>query len=110
MNVNVTLYIQLLEGVGAISTAEGKKARSRSGNYQDAILDPLKPSPEVDSDNVGRYDEDGVNDNPNTILSAVEKASGIFRLYLPLIFLRSFEGLSVQYDQAHSAKKLGSIK
>jgi hypothetical protein len=110
MNVNVTLYIQLLEGVGAISTAEGKKARSRSGNYQDAILDPLKPSPEVDSDNVGRYDEDGVDDNPNTILSAVEKASGIFRLYLPLIFLCSFEGLSVQYDQAHSAKKLGSIK
>ena len=92
-----------------ITAAEGKKARSCNGNYQVAILDPLKPSPKVDSNNVGRYYKDGVDDNPNTMLSAVKKASGIFKLYFPLIFFHSFEGLSVQYDQAHSAKKLGSI-
>jgi hypothetical protein len=35
------LVVKLLEGIGAISKAEGRKAVARSGNYQDNITAPL---------------------------------------------------------------------
>jgi hypothetical protein len=66
---------QLLEGVGAISAADAKKARSRGVNYQDAVTEPLKTDREDDADTSGRCDEDEREDNHDNILSAVEKAS-----------------------------------
>jgi hypothetical protein len=64
----LTSYFQLLEGVGAISTAESKKAMSHG--YQGAITDSL--SRDYDDDAVGRYNDD--EDSSSSILSAVGKA------------------------------------
>ena len=72
------MFAQLLEGIGAISTTESKKAMSRSGNYQDLVTAPL--SHMFDNDAVGRDNEnkqDEVSlklDRSRSILSAVEKA------------------------------------
>ena len=33
--------MQLLEGIGAISKSDSKKATGRSGNYQDAVTAPV---------------------------------------------------------------------
>lgn len=41
MLVTCRYATQLLEGIGAISEAEGKKATSRGGNYQDSATTPL---------------------------------------------------------------------
>ena len=75
ITVSVNFFFQLLEGVGAISAAEGRKARSRSGNYQDSVTEPLRPDREDNTDAVGRYDEDGQDStSSDSIPSAVEKA------------------------------------
>jgi hypothetical protein len=38
MNVSELKGFQLLEGIGAISNVDSKKATSRSGNYQDSAI------------------------------------------------------------------------
>jgi hypothetical protein len=71
------MIAQLLEGIGAISAAESKKATSRSGNYQDSVTASLSRT--FDDDAVGRDDEDEQDevslepDRSGNILSAVEK-------------------------------------
>lgn len=72
--MTLTSYSQLLEGVGAISTAESKKAMSHG--YQGAITDPL--GRDFDDDAVGRYNDD--EDSSGSILSAVGKAGAIIWL------------------------------
>ena len=73
--------MQLLEGIGAISTTESKKAMSRSRNYQDSVTAPLNRM--FDDDAVGRDNEDEQDevslelDRSRSILSAVEKAGTI---------------------------------
>jgi hypothetical protein len=72
------MIAQLLEGIGAISAAESKKAMSRSGNYQDSVTAPLSRT--FDDNAVGKDDEDEQDevslelDMSGSILSAVEKA------------------------------------
>jgi hypothetical protein len=62
-----------LEGIGAISSSDSKKAASQAGNYQDTVMEPV--SREYENYAVGKYDgeedEDGVV--PCGILSGVEK-------------------------------------
>ena len=75
------IITQLLEGIGAISAVERKKAMSCSGNYQDSVTAPLSCA--FDDDTVGKDDEDEQDevtleiDHSSTILSAVEKAGAI---------------------------------
>jgi len=75
------MFAQLLEGIGAISSTESKKAMSQSRNYQDLVTAPL--SRMFDDDAVGRDDEDEQDevslelDRSGSILSAVEKAGTI---------------------------------
>jgi hypothetical protein len=75
------IVTQLLNGIGAISMTESKKATSRSGNYQDSITAPLGRA--FDDDAVAQDDEDEQDelslevDSSSSILSAVEKA-GVF--------------------------------
>jgi len=75
------MFAQLLEGIGAISSTESKKAMFRSGNYQDSVTAPL--SHMFNDDAVGRDDEDKQDevslklDRSGSILSAVEKAGTI---------------------------------
>jgi hypothetical protein len=77
------IVTQLLQGIGAISTTESKKATSRSGNYQDSIMVPLGRA--FDDDAAAQDDEDEQDelslevDSSSSILSAVEKA-GVFFL------------------------------
>jgi hypothetical protein len=82
---------QLLEGVGAITATDRKKATSRAGNYQDAVTEPLDREHD-DATAVGTYDEAEeqydyssalyYTPEPETagedILSAVEKVRLIF--------------------------------
>lgn len=76
---DLLIIAQLLEGIGAISTTDSKKAMSRSGNYQDSVTAPLGRA--FDDDAVGRDGEDEQDevtlelDSSSSILSAVEKAS-----------------------------------
>jgi len=76
------MIIQLLEGIGAISAMESKKAMSRCGNYQDSITTPINRA--SDDDAVAQDDEDKQGkllfevDTASDICSAVEKV----RLYL----------------------------
>jgi hypothetical protein len=46
----------LLEGIGAISAAESKKATSRRGNYQDSVTAPIGRT--FDDDATAQDDED----------------------------------------------------
>jgi len=75
------MIAQLLEGIGAISTTDSKKAMSRSGNYQDSVTVPLGRM--FDDDAVGRDNEDEQDevslelDRSGSILSAVEKAGTV---------------------------------
>jgi hypothetical protein len=66
-------YTLLLEGIGAISSSDSKKAALQAGNYQDTVMEPV--SREYENHAVGKYDgeedEDGVV--PCGILSGVEK-------------------------------------
>jgi hypothetical protein len=52
---------KLLEGIGAVSSAEGKKAASRAGNYQDAATASL----DHDLDNDATTQDDGEGDHGN---------------------------------------------
>jgi hypothetical protein len=76
------IITQLLEGIGAISARESKKAMSRSGNYQDSVTTPLSQT--FDDDAVAREDEDEQDelvlevDQSSSILSAVEKVGALF--------------------------------
>jgi hypothetical protein len=45
---------QLLEGIGAMSKVDARKARSRSGNYQDSTVAPV----DRESDNKAVQQED----------------------------------------------------
>lgn len=75
------MIAQLLEGIGAISAADSRKAMSRSGNYQDSITAPIGHI--SNNEVIGRDDEDEQDEgNPDPhmsgrILAAVEKASAI---------------------------------
>jgi hypothetical protein len=76
------MMAQLLEGIGAISASESKKAKSRSRNYQDSVTAPLSRT--FDDDAVAQGNEDKQDDlllevdGSSTILSAVEKAGASF--------------------------------
>ncbi|KAI0278366.1 hypothetical protein BGY98DRAFT_917106, partial [Russula aff. rugulosa BPL654] len=48
--------LKLVEGIGAISAAESKKAMFQSGNYQNSVITPVNHA--FDNDVVGRDDED----------------------------------------------------
>jgi hypothetical protein len=68
---------QLLEGIGAISATESRKAMSRSGNYQDSVTAPLGLA--FDDEALGKHNEDEQDETnpevgrPEHILTAVEK-------------------------------------
>jgi hypothetical protein len=68
-------HTQLLEGIGALSKADSKKATSRSGNYQDSAIAPL--GCEHDNEAVLQEDDDNnestMSDTPIVILSAIAK-------------------------------------
>jgi len=67
--------IKLLEGIGAISKAEGKKAAARSGNYQDNVTTPLAREydndPKADDDTDEDLDTDA--DAADGVLPAIDK-------------------------------------
>jgi hypothetical protein len=73
------MFDQLLEGIGALSMADSKKATSRSGNYQDNAVAPVEH--EFDNEAAQQEDEDQEEDKSNVvgrpdgtrILSAVVK-------------------------------------
>lgn len=67
--------IKLLEGIGAVSSAEGKKAASRSGNYQNAATASLNR----DLDDDATTQDDGEPDPSRNILSSVDKLRKIVR-------------------------------
>ena len=76
---------QLLEGIGALLKAASKKAKSRSGNYQDSAVAPVER--EFDDEAVQQEDEDEDEDEdenescamrPDGILSAVVKVMSSF--------------------------------
>ncbi|KIL55047.1 hypothetical protein M378DRAFT_188692 [Amanita muscaria Koide BX008] len=76
--------IKLLEGIGAISKADSKKAKSRSSNYQDNAVAPVDR--EFDDDAVQQEDEEEVDENTSSttsradgILSAVARVRKIIR-------------------------------
>src|SRR5713226_2661106 len=108
------MIVQLLEGIGAISSAKSKKVMSWSGNYQDSITAPLGCM--HDDDVVGSDDEDEQEDTceldrGGSILSAVKKVGAIISTSDDLLILFcSFERLSAPYDQAPSTNRVGSIK
>ena len=68
-----------MEGIGAISKAEGKKAMVRSGNYQDIFTRPL--SQEHDDNITGDADADEIDADLDPeeyvmhVLPVVEKVS-----------------------------------
>jgi hypothetical protein len=66
--------VQLLEGIGAISKADGKKAAARGSNYQDNVMIPLVR--EHDDDATADDEQDGdsmVEIELDIMLSGVEK-------------------------------------
>lgn len=70
-------FFQLLEGIGALSKVDTKKALSRSSNYQDNTLTPMDR--EYDNEVVQLDDEeeledqDSSGDNSITIISVIAK-------------------------------------
>jgi hypothetical protein len=69
------IIMKLLEGIGAVSSAEGKKAASCAGNYQDAATASL----DHDLDNDATTQDDGKGDQVNladqvALLSQDQKA------------------------------------
>ena len=109
-HIRLNTITQLLEGIGAISAADSKKASSRAGNYQDSVTEPV--GREHDDNAVGKYDEDeeGGGNVCGSILSGVEKVRCIDFLNNLLILLHRSERLSVQYVAALGANKSGWIK
>jgi hypothetical protein len=70
-----------MEGIGAITRAEGKKATARSGNYQDNVTRPLSRdhdnniTADIDPDVIdGDLDPDA-DDPAACVLPAVERVS-----------------------------------
>jgi len=101
--------------IGAISAAKSKKAMSQSGNYQDSVTTLLGHT--FDDNAVRRDDEDEQDEvslklnRSRTILSAIEKACDImFKSDKLLTSSHSFERLSMPFDQAPSANRVGLIK
>jgi len=64
------LVLKLLEGIGAVSSAEVKKAASRAGNYQDAATASLDR--DLDNDATTQDDSEGP-DQLESILSSIDK-------------------------------------
>ena len=97
--------IKLLEGIGAVSSAEGKKAASCAGNYQDAATASLN----CDFDNHAATHDDIEAEQARpgqfgSILLSVEKVLPYYphhtRHGLTFMLTCSFEKLSVLSDQA----------
>ena len=71
------IYMQLLKGIGALSTLESRKAMSCCGNYQDSITAPINQA--SDDAAMAQDDEDKQDklslevDATSSVLSAVEK-------------------------------------
>jgi hypothetical protein len=71
--------VQLLEGIGAISKSDSKKAAGRSGNYQDAVTAPV--SREHDDAGIANEEEEtkatvvGVSPSINKVLSALNSVT-----------------------------------
>ena len=66
--------MKLLEGIGAVSSAEGKKAASHAGNYQDAVTALLNH--DFDNDAATQDDIEADQARPaqsGSILLSVEK-------------------------------------
>jgi hypothetical protein len=73
------LYSQLLEAIKVISKAEGKRASSRSVNYQDSATAPLDRT----FDNIEATHEGvDIGHSSQEILPAVDKVTVIFIFYL----------------------------
>ena len=72
---NLNDNIQLLEGIGAISKSDSRKAAGWSGNYQDAVTAPVS----CEHDDAGIADEEeetkeavvGVSPSIDKVLSAL---------------------------------------
>ena len=74
------LIVQLLEGIGAISNAEGKKAAACSGNYQDNVTTPLAHEHDDDATANNEIDEEAEDmdldtnvEAANSVLPAIER-------------------------------------
>ncbi|GLB44045.1 putative protein dimerization activity [Lyophyllum shimeji] len=70
--------IKLLEGIGALSKAESKKALSRSGNYQDNTTTPLGREHD-DAAVMLDDDEEELPEKGSTVLLAITKLRKIIR-------------------------------
>jgi hypothetical protein len=110
-------FCQLLQGIGALSKANCRKAFSRSGNYQDNAVVPLDR--EHDDEAVQLQDEEGDNDNadadgnPSTFLSAIAKVT-LYHMCYHHIILRllssSFGRSSGMFGPAPNTAKCGTKK
>jgi hypothetical protein len=66
---------QLLEGIGAMSAAEGKKASAQGSNYQENMTaPPLNEDDGIASDE-GVDDQEATPKKADSVLSAIEKVS-----------------------------------
>lgn len=93
-HLKLIMFIQLLEGIGALSKADTKKALSRSGNYQDNTVAPMDREHDNDvvqlDDEEEHEDQDPSSDNSDTIISAIAKViSMAFLAYasMPVILI-----------------------
>ena len=66
-------HLKLLEGIGAVSSAEGKKAASRAGNYQDAATASLDRNLDNDATTQDDNSHPVGPDRSGSILSSVDK-------------------------------------
>ncbi|KAI0294735.1 hypothetical protein BC826DRAFT_1104496 [Russula brevipes] len=79
--------IKLLEGIGAISKAEGKKAAMRGSNYQDTIATPLSSEHDHNTTDDNEIDDitadlDMDTDVADGVLPAIEKVG--ITLFVPI--------------------------
>jgi hypothetical protein len=66
---------QLLEGIRAMSAAEGKKASAQGSNYQENMTaPPLNEDDGIASDE-GADDQDATPQKADSVLSAIKKVS-----------------------------------
>jgi hypothetical protein len=81
---------QLLEGIGAISNTDSKKATSRGSNYQDSATAPVDH--QFDNKAIQQDDEDNEdNEDKDGLISAITKVlSSFFFLHLRLWSLINF--------------------
>ena len=71
--------MKLLEGIGAVSSAEGKRAASCAGNYQDAATAPLNREFDNDAATQDDIEAEARPAQSGNILLSVEKVL----LYVP---------------------------